>query len=246
MPIITMEVQKMQKKSKQKSRKFFDKSKSFIKRYGVSVGVLGCALIAALVFFVGGNASKDKELKNTDLPPVRPAPTMNINPLLNNLSSIVTPKPEKNDKSIETVGIKKTSAAVPDLVKPVDGEIIKEFAKDTLVYSETLKEYGVHLGLDIKGELGEAVVACADGKVVEVGNDKLMGNYVIIEHNKKLKTAYYSLETASVKKGDKVATNDVIGAVGNTALAEVESGPHVHFEVLLAGERVDPAQFFEK
>lgn len=240
-----MEVQIMQKKSnrKRKNLKFIDKTKSFIKRYGVSVGVLGCAIIAALVFFIGGSQSKDKNLnENTNLPPVRPAPTMNINPLVDNLS--VFEIAETEEPTVETIGIKKTSTVVPDLVKPVSGEVLKEFARDRLVYSETLQEYGTHLGLDIKGELGEAVVACADGKVVDLGNDKLMGNYVIIEHSKKLKTAYYSLETASVKKGDKVAVNDVIGAVGSSALVEVESGPHIHFEVILEGQSVDPIQFF--
>ncbi len=242
-----LNVQKNRSKNKPKIR-IIDKTKNFLRRYGISVGILGCALIAAIVFFSGGNSgseSLEKEIPNDVFPPKKPVSTL-ILEQLPQVEVIQTEDtmPDIEEPEIEVLGVKKTESVVPDLYMPVDGKIVMEFARDKLIYSPTLLEYGTHLGLDIAGEMGQAVTACADGVISDTGNDKLMGNYVIIKHTDRLESAYYGLETISVEKGDKVSLNDVIGALGNSALIEVETGPHLHFEVLLDNVSVDPVQFF--
>ena len=69
---------------------------------------------------------------------------------------------------------------------PVEGEIIKEFAKDKLVYSDTLNEWITHTGIDIKAEKTSVVKAAEDGIVKFIKNDPRYGLTVIIEHNMRI------------------------------------------------------------
>ena len=69
---------------------------------------------------------------------------------------------------------------------PVEGEIIKEFAKDKLVYSDTLKEWVTHAGIDIKAEKTTIVKASEAGTIKSIKNDPRYGLTVVIEHNMRI------------------------------------------------------------
>ena len=68
----------------------------------------------------------------------------------------------------------------PVFESPIAGEVMKEFAKDSLIYSETLKEWTTHLGIDIKAERATVVKASADGTVKDIKNDPRFGLTLII------------------------------------------------------------------
>ena len=126
---------------------------------------------------------------------------------------------------------------------PVDGEIIKEYAKDKLVYSDTLKEWITHNGVDIKADKTSVVVSACDGKVSAIKNDPRYGITVIIKHNGGFETIYANLLTAEfVVEGEEVKAGQTIGTIGNSANFEIADDYHLHFEVIKDGDYVNPLQ----
>ncbi len=131
-------------------------------------------------------------------------------------------------------------------MKPVDGEIIRGFAKDNLIYSETLKEWITHVGVDIKANKTEVVKASADGKIKSIKNDPRYGITVVIEHNQGFVTTYANLLTAEfVVVGESVKQGQTIGTVGNTATFEIADEEHLHFEISKDSENVDPSVYIK-
>lgn len=160
----------------------------------------------------------------------------------NEITNTTTNKKEStntvNTKKEETT---KTENKVLTFVKPVEGEISKEYAKDNLVYSETLQEWTTHLGIDIKTEKTTVVKSAADGKVKSIKNDPRYGLSIIIEHQDGYETLYASLLTSEfVQVGEEVKQGQSIGTVGNTATFEIADEAHLHFEITKNGESVDP------
>lgn len=124
---------------------------------------------------------------------------------------------------------------------PVDGEIVTEFAKDNLIYSETLKEWITHLGIDIKAEKTTVVKASEEGTVKSIKSDPRYGLAVTVEHENGMKTVYANLLTAEfVTEGEKVTQGQTLGTVGATANFEVLDETHLHFEMWKDGEAVNP------
>lgn len=159
-------------------------------------------------------------------------------------------KSNKEKNVNETENNVQTSTKVeekdPVFVKPVEGEIIKEYAKDKLVYSDTLKEWITHPGVDIKAEKTSVVKAAADGRVSAIKNDPRYGLTVVIEHQNGFKTVYSNLLTAEfVTEGEEVTSGQTIGTVGNTATFEVTDTEHLHFEILKNNEIVDPCIYIQ-
>ena len=131
-------------------------------------------------------------------------------------------------------------------VKPVEGEIMKEFAKDKLIYSETLKEWITHLGVDIKAEKTTVVKCAEEGRVKAIKNDPRYGLTIIVEHPNGYKTVYANLLSSEfVVENEKVAKGQSLGTVGNTAAFESANEPHLHFEILKDSQNVDPMAYIK-
>lgn len=129
---------------------------------------------------------------------------------------------------------------------PVVGEITKDFAMETLVYSETLDEWCTHSGIDIKADKAAVVVASESGKVESIKNDPRYGLTVIISHGNGFKTMYSNLLTAEfVKEGEEVEKGQTIATVGETASFEIADDTHLHFEMYKDGEAVNPTIYFK-
>ena len=126
-------------------------------------------------------------------------------------------------------------------IKPVDGEISKEYAKDNLVYSETLKEWTTHLGIDIKADKTTVVKAAEDGTIKSIKNDPRYGLTIVIDHGNGYESIYANLLTSEfVVENEKVEKGQSIGTVGNTAVFEIADEPHLHFEIQKDSIQVDP------
>lgn len=144
---------------------------------------------------------------------------------------------ESNNSKNEVEENKNTT----EFIKPVDGEIIKSFAMDSLIYSETLQEWITHRGIDIKAEKTTVVKAVANGTIKSIKEDPRYGLSITIEHQNGFTTVYSSLlSSVFVKEGDKVEQGQSIGTVGNSAIFETSDGAHLHFELLKNGEYVNP------
>ncbi len=130
--------------------------------------------------------------------------------------------------------------------KPVEGEIIREYAKDNLIYSETLKEWTTHVGIDIKADKTTVVKASEAGTVKSIKNDPRYGLTIVIEHDNGFQTVYANLLTSEfVVEGEKVEKGQSIGTVGNTAVFESADEPHLHFEILKDSIQVDPSVYIK-
>ncbi len=101
----------------------------------------------------------------------------------------------------------------------------------------------MHWGVDISTNLGNPIVATAEGIVLRIQNDKLLGNFVTISHGYGYTTVYGHMDKFAVRTGQKVKRGDVIGTVGMTGKAK---GPHVHYEVRKDGRRINPWNFFKE
>jgi len=103
--------------------------------------------------------------------------------------------------------------------------------------------YYIHTGIDLSTyRSGDPVMATADGEVVLVEYDALggYGNQVVITHKHGFKTRYAHLQVSWVRTGDRVQQGDIIGLIGNTGLS---TGPHLHYEVRLGSDVVDPYKY---
>lgn len=131
--------------------------------------------------------------------------------------------------------------ADPTFAKPVEGEIVKDYSKDNLIYSNTLEEWSTHLGIDFASEKTDVVKASADGTIKSIKNDPRYGLTVVIEHTNGFETIYSSLLTAEfVTVGEEVTQGQTIATVGNTATFEIADETHLHFEMKKDGQNVDP------
>lgn len=141
----------------------------------------------------------------------------------------------------------KTEEKEPKFTNPLESaEISREFAKDNLVYSETLKEWITHLGIDLKAEKASIVKASEEGTVKSIKNDPRYGLTIIIEHSKGYQTLYANLLTTEfVSEGEKVKAGQTIGTVGDTAVYEIVDEPHLHFEIIKNGENVNPKELIK-
>lgn len=127
---------------------------------------------------------------------------------------------------------------------PVQGSVSREFSLEAFAYDETMADWRTHSGLDIDTDVGTEVMAVTAGTVPNITQDPLMGTTVVIDHGSGLQSVYSNLaEAPTVAIGDQVNPGVVIGAVGNTAIAESANAPHLHFEMLQDGLLVDPVQF---
>ncbi|MBQ7753526.1 MAG: M23 family metallopeptidase [Treponema sp.] len=99
----------------------------------------------------------------------------------------------------------------------------------------------IHKGIDFSTwRSGDPVMATANGQVVTVGFDNSFGNFVIIKHNHGIYTRYAHLSSFRVKKGQLVDQGQIIGNIGNTGIS---TGPHLHYEVHIGSDVVDPAKY---
>lgn len=134
----------------------------------------------------------------------------------------------------------------PTFIKPVEGEISVEFAKDTLIYSNTLKEWVTHMGVDIKADKATVVKASAEGTVKSIKNDPRYGITVVVEHVNGFKTIYSNLLTAEfVSEGENVKKGQTLGTVGNTATFEIADASHLHFEMQKNDTNLDPTLYIK-
>lgn len=161
-----------------------------------------------------------------------------------NKATVNTTKNEKtNNTTKKTEGTEKKTENKKELsfAKPVEGDIVKEYAKDNLIYSNTLQEWTTHLGIDIKAEKTTVVKSAEKGTIKSIKNDPRYGLTIVIEHDNGYQTVYSNLLSSEfVVEGEKVEKGQSVGTVGNTAAFEVANEPHLHFEILKDNVQVDP------
>lgn len=100
----------------------------------------------------------------------------------------------------------------------------------------------IHKAIDLAAPLGTEVYAIADGTVSEAGYDYEAGNYIIVKVNDDISYKYRQLDEYLVKEGDSVKGGDLVAKVGSTGRS---TGPHLHLELIIGGENVNPLDYID-
>ncbi len=220
------------------------RSKEFMKKYGASV-YMSLALMVVVATAVGvfslSYSYDDIGDINVETPDIS-IPEINI-------PDFSIGEPDIPEKPVDS----NQSGIVEEPVQqeyyyPVNGEILKKYSVDALVFSETLNDYRTHAGIDIEAETGSAVHAYTDGIILDVYDDPMMGKTVAISHDYDLVSYYMNLDNTlpeGIKKGVSVKAGDIIGAVGKTAIVEIGDDSHLHFELKVGGVKIDPEKELE-
>ena len=157
----------------------------------------------------------------------------------------VIPFEEANNVTVDVYGIPlDADLGINKFVKPCDGYVQKEHSAEIPVYSATMADYRVHVGVDVTGEQGTAVSAVIGGIVSDIYTDDLYGTTVCITNRDGYTVKYSNLSptlNANIEKGNIIPTGTAIGGIGDTALCEAVDPPHLHIEIYDSdGLAIDP------
>lgn len=118
------------------------------------------------------------------------------------------------------------------------GRITNYFGPEVHPFTQ---QWYLHKGIDIAYRRGIDLVAAANGKVIERKYEPMgFGNYIVIRHAYGFATKYAHMDNVYVEEGDVVTQGQKIGTMGNTGMS---TGPHLHFEVRIGAQVVDPERF---
>ena len=211
----------------------------------VAIGISGWFLFSSLT-----GEQEEQPVGGTASITVTPAPTpaATVTPVKPTVTA--TPRPTATVPAVAaatpsaTVQPTPTPKSAPtSLTWPVQGEVLTNYSVETLAYDVTMADWRTHAGLDIAAAAGTEVRAPASGVVVEVTEDVMLGTTVVIDHGCDLTTTCANLASVpTVEVGDEVTVGDIIGSVGDTAIAESALPSHLHFSVEREGQSVDPME----
>jgi murein DD-endopeptidase MepM/ murein hydrolase activator NlpD len=100
-------------------------------------------------------------------------------------------------------------------------------------------EWRMHTGIDIGAPTGANILASNSGTVLITAYTTGYGNKIVVDHGGGYVTLYAHCSKILVKEGQEVNVGDVIGLIGSTGWA---TGPHLHFEIMFEGERINPLE----
>lgn len=124
------------------------------------------------------------------------------------------------------------AAPVADWVSPTDGEISSGFGA----------RWGeMHNGVDIANDIGTPIRAASAGTVIDSGPASGYGMWIRIAHRDDVVSIYGHIDEAFVSVGERVRAGQLIATMGDRGES---TGPHLHFQIEVAGRPVDPAEFY--
>lgn len=163
-----------------------------------------------------------------------------------NVNESDVPSAEDTPQDTPPASGDESAPAVPVYLAPCDGYIQKDYSDTVLVFSQSMNDHRVHLGIDISGNIGDPVKAFSGGTVERIYADRFMGNTVIINHGNGLRSVYMNLGSEipdGIKEGAVVKAGAVIGSIGESATSECMDSPHLHFEIRLGESKVNPQNY---
>lgn len=216
----------------------------FITGKGFYLAVLVCVMVIGLSAYfmiqsVRSNLSKtaDHQASSTASITVTPAPRATATPR-------PTPKPTPTPAPTPQPTPEATAQPTSAYSWPVSGTVISSFSVEALSYNETMGDWRTHDGIDIASSLGTRVQATAKGVVSAVYEDDVMGVTVVVDHGNELFSVYSNLEeNPPVAMGDTVASDTVVGEVGETSVAESGKQPHLHFAMYQGDAPINPEDY---
>ena len=142
-------------------------------------------------------------------------------------------------QSLDGTTTTKSSVSIPSLM-PVDGvHLSSDYGLRT---HPVLGGRRQHKGVDLAGPVGTPIHAAADGVVSRADWFSSYGLFVSLEHGGSLQTRYGHMSRLNVAAGQRIHKGDVIGYIGTTGRS---TGPHLHYEVRIAGAAVNPVPYLQ-
>ncbi|MBQ7541948.1 MAG: M23 family metallopeptidase [Clostridia bacterium] len=203
------------------------------RKSAATYGVMILCLLAAAVG-AWGTARKDEQIDRLpDQSGTQAAQTTQYAPANIPVTGVPYSEPEAETTELET----EPPAAY---MLPLGDFIVKDYSADAVVYSNTMRDWRVHTGVDFGDNRGQSVLAIADGVVTDVREDTLWGVVLTIDHGSGVTAKYCGLEKGSTPEPDtQVEKGVVIGKLGEIPI-ESKDGPHLHLEITQDGRSVDP------
>jgi murein DD-endopeptidase MepM/ murein hydrolase activator NlpD len=205
------------------------------------------ALVVALVVIIAAAIASNRSKEPTKLP------DDSGNKITERPTEKPTEKPtepEATEKPTGSVGGSvSTGNKIPTFILPVSGKITNKHDPTLQVFSPTMQDYRVHIGVDLATKENAPVYAAADGKISKIWVDTLMGYCIAIKHSGDCVTVYKNLaETLpeGIAEGASVRSGQLIATVGESAMVEIADEPHLHFEMTVGELAVDPLEYFDE
>ena len=202
-------------------------------------------VLVAIAVVIGITVAANRTKK-----PAKEPDSVTTTPSTNDTSNTPNGTEEPNDTQTpdDTTGSSgPVSKPLPTFSLPTKGNVTEFHDAEVQIYSDTMNDYRIHLGIDIATLEGAPVYAAADGEVSKVWSDPMMGYCVAVSHGGDSVTIYKNLAkdlASGIKAGASVKVGQQIGNVGNSAMVEVGEDPHLHFEMTVGGLQVDPLEYF--
>lgn len=166
------------------------------------------------------------------------------------MPSTTAPAPQSTTKPSPTIKDDPTSdvgSKLPSFSLPVVGKLSAVHDSELQVFSPTMNDYRVHLGVDILANENDPVLAVADGTVMQIWEDVRMGQCIAIKHAGDAVSIYKNVSVElpeGIVEGASVKCGQQIASVGSSAMVEIAEEPHLHFEMTVGNLAVDPLEYF--
>ena len=174
------------------------------------------------------------------------------------VSEYVPPAITTPPQVVPTAQISDTDYAIPvsaspqqpsvtlDFMPPTPGEIMTDYARETLAYSNTMQDWRCHEAIDYRGEIGSQVKASESGVIEQITIDEMQGTTITVRHSDNVLTRYSGLqEKVIVLEGQEVKKGDIIGGIGVSGAFEIADPPHLHFELIVDGKNINPHEVLD-
>lgn len=188
---------------------------------------------------------KDYSKSNTDLLAYTNTTTLleNMRNTVEHIRRRVTIQASSYDTLQKLVETKERMLGSIPAIQPVSNRTLDRVASGFGYRIDPIyKTPKMHTGIDFTAATGTPVYATGDGSIREAGYDNGgYGNNVLINHGYGYQTLYAHMKKIKVRVGDRVRRGEVIGWIGSTGKS---TGPHLHYEVIKNGEKIDPIHFF--
>ena len=223
------------------------KNKKLNRTTVITVLTLAIAIVIVATAAIVSNRNKQTtplpDISQTDKPTERP--TEQEQP---------TEQPTEQEQPTERPSDTQTNSSpvagkLPSFILPTAGVLSNKHNPDLQVFSPTMNDYRVHLGIDLVTKENAPVYAAADGKVSKIWVDPLMGYCIAISHAGNSVTIYKNLAEQlpdGIAEGASVRSGQLIATVGESAMVEIAEEPHLHFEMTVSDLSVDPLKYFDE
>lgn len=131
------------------------------------------------------------------------------------------------------------------LIWPVDGNVLLNYSMDKTVYFSTLDQYKYNPALIISGEVGDEVLAAAEGEVVSVTENAQTGTTVTVDLGDGYQAVYGQLKEVQVEIGDRMQQGDLLGYLNEPTKYYSVEGCNLYFQLLKSGKPQNPMEYLD-